>query len=555
MSWGYENASQRKTYVGVVFDKGEKTVKKNLLETLPAAWADLHRDGYIHIHDLDAYGLTYNCLTFNILNRFPYSAFEGMSDSRKILCVFEYYKSIISKIGNEQSGGMAFANFDCETAEILGRLGIAGTEADRRLIADQIYGFISWVNDCHERMGEVAYYVTLNLGLADSDFARFICHTVLDEFEKSPVRTIKPNIVFKVKEGINRNPGDPDRFLLDEALRCTIKKMIPTYMLCDCESDRDFDPKELSVMGCRTRVVTDLYGKNTGIGRGNIDNITINLPRLAFESRDMADFKERWLGVAATVKDILLDRYRKVSQMRFADFPTNYSRDLWLVDFSSAENLEEIFKHGTLSIGFIGLSEAMEILTGKKYYSDEETYDAAVDFVRFMREYTDSLKNEYRLNFSLLGTSGEFISGRFPEIDRKTYSHGVLEKEYYTNSFHVDVDSGLSAVEKIRTEGVFHNFCNGGCITYVELRSAPIGNSEALEELISAGTEAGVHYLGINYPLDVCNSCDERGVFDVCPNCGGTDITRIRRVSGYLEILDYFTAGKKAEVKNRRNNG
>lgn len=554
MSWGFENASQRKTYVGVVFDKGEKLVKKNILESLPEEWSDLHNNGYIHIHDLDAYGLTYNCLTFNILNKFPYSSFDGMSDSRKILNVFEYYKSTISKIGNEQSGGMAFANFDNETATIFKNLNIHQNDLNNQLIADQINSFITWINDSHERMGEVAYYVTLNLGLAENDFAKFICYTVLDEFEKSSVRTIKPNIVFKVKIGINYNQQDENRYLFDKAINCTIKKMIPTYMLCDCESNKNFDPHELAIMGCRTKVVADLYGKNTTIGRGNIDNITINLPRLAFESKDMTEFKNKWLEVADKVKDILLDRYKKVSQMSVTDFPTNLSRDLWLVDFSKADNIEEIFKHGTLAIGFIGLSEAIEILTGKKYYLDNLNYDLAVNFVKFMRHYVDSLRDTYQLNFSLLATSGEYISGRFPEIDSKIYSHKVLEKEYYTNSFHIDVDSNLPAIEKIQKEGIFHNYCNGGCITYVELKSAPIGNSEAIEELIDTAIKSGVHYFGINYPLDICNDCGEKGVFDKCVNCGSNNITRIRRVSGYLEILDYFVSGKKAEVRNRRCN-
>ncbi|MDD4849001.1 MAG: anaerobic ribonucleoside-triphosphate reductase, partial [Bacteroidales bacterium] len=151
-------------------------------------------------------------------------------------------------------------------------------------------------------------------------------------------------------------------------------------------------------------------------------------------------------------------------------------------------------------------------------------------------------------------TSGEYISGRFPSIDKTIYTHKVLDKDFYTNSFHVDVDSGLSAFDKIKTEGYFHSLCNGGCISYVELQSAPIGNSEAILELIDYAEKCGVHYLGINFPLDICNNCGAQGVFDKCSECGSEKITRIRRVSGYLEILDYFTAGKKAEVKSRRKN-
>lgn len=553
--WGYENASQRKTYVGVVFDRGEKLVKKELLDDMPKQWADLHRKGYIHIHDLDAYGLTYNCLTFNLLNKFPYEDFEGLSDTRKIIKLFDYYKDIIVKIGNEQSEGMAFANFDCDTATILSHLSVSPSSIKMELIKDEINSFICWCNASHERMGEVSYYVTLNIGLADNNFARIICEAAIDEFSNSSARTIKPNIVFKVKKGINSSCGDANYYLFEKSTLCTAKKMIPTYMLCDCESDKEFNPKNLAVMGCRSRVVADLFGEPSTIGRGNIDNITINLSRIAFESNGNTEtFKSRWVEIADIVKDMLIDRYNKLLQLSVTDFPTNLARDLWCVDFSSAKSLEEIFKHGTLSIGFIGLSEAVEILTGSKYFLSESGYKLAKGIVKSMREYVDNLRYTCLLNFSLLATSGEFISGRFPEIDKKTYIHKVLEKGFYTNSFHVDVDSKLSAFEKIEKEGYFHGLCNGGCISYVELKSAPLGNSEAIMELLTVAEKAGVHYMGFNFPLDICNDCGEQGVFDKCENCGSSSITRIRRVSGYLEIFDFFTSGKKAEVAHRKEN-
>lgn len=171
-----------------------------------------------------------------------------------------------------------------------------------------------------------------------------------------------------------------------------------------------------------------------------------------------------------------------------------------------------------------------------------------------MRGFTDSLTKEHHLNFSLLATSGELISGRFVELDKKLFSHPVMEKGFYTNSFHVGVDSGLSAAEKLAVEGPFHTLSNGGSISYVELSEAPLGNAEGLGELVSLAEKSGVRYMGFNFPKDVCKKCGASGVFDECPVCKGTDITRIRRVSGYLEILDGFTGGKMAEVKNRREN-
>ena len=432
-------------------------------------------------------------------------------------------------------------------------------EKNKEIIKDSIYNFIIWCNDCHTRMGQVSYYVSLNIGLGLEEDERFIAYTVIDEFEHSPIDVYKPNIIFKVKNGINFEQDTPNYDLLVKALTCTSKKMIPTYLVCNSKTNEEFDPYKLAIMGCRTRVVKDLFGSDTSIGRGNIDNISINLPRLALESMNdnnpIKAFYNRWDKVAETVKDILLDRYYKLMKKDPIDFKLNYERNLWCVDFDSAKNLEEIFKHGTLSIGFIGLSEAMEVLTGKRYYLDDETYKEAISFVVHMREYCDSLIKKYNLNFSLLATSGELISGRFLEIDKKIYSHKIFDKGFYTNSFHVNVDSHLSAFEKIQKEGVFHSLSNGGCISYVELGDAPLGNYEALYELLETAVNSGTSYLGFNFPLDICKDCNCQGVFnDVCPNCNGKNILRIRRVSGYLEILDYFTSGKKNETLTRQRN-
>lgn len=561
-----ENAANRLSYVGHVYGVGEKTIKSNILESLPKEWARLHNEGYIHIHDLDAYGLTYNCLTFDFDN-IDLSSIDDVTEQGRIIGLFSSLKLLIEDYGNEQSGGMAFANFDNDIDSMLITLNVSDNELNRTILRSCIRSFIKFCNDNHTRMGLVSYYVTLNIGLAKTERARFIASSVIEEFETLGDMVYKPNIVFKVHEGVNRNEGDPNYSIYRKALLCTAKKMIPTYLLCDCEGDKRVNPELLSVMGCRTRVVDDLYGHKGAIGRGNIDNISINLPRLALEidrehrsssfEDKMETFRKRWRDVAGVVKDILIDRYQKVIGQSLDDFPINRRFNLWKTRFDKAENLEEIFKHGTLSIGFIGLSEAMEILSGKKFYLDPKTCIMAVGFVAYMREYCDFLRSETKLNFSLLATSGELISGRFTEIDKTMFSpeHDIFEKGYYTNSFHIDVDSDLPAKKKIQIEGVFHPYCNGGSITYVELGEIPLGNDEGLRELVETAVESGVRYLGFNFHKDICEECGSSGVFDVCPVCGSKKITRIRRVSGYLEILDGFTKGKKAEEKNRRRNG
>lgn len=558
-----DNAANRTSYVGYVYNVGEKTFKNEILNSLKPEWSKLHKEGYIHIHDLDAYGLTYNCLTFDLIRKFPYEEFNNLSDSRKILRLFEFIKDLFTKLGNEQSGGMAFANFDNEIAEILEKLNIK-YENYKELISDSISELILWCNGNHSRMGQTSYYVTLNIGLAKNESARFIAKTLIDNFLNLGDLVFKPNIVFKVHDGVNLKKDDPNYDLLQLALTCTAKKMIPTYLLCDCKCDKEYNPENLSIMGCRTRVVSDLFGEDSVMGRGNIANISINLPRLALEveqkyfglniDEKMDKLMNAWDEIASITKDILLDRYYKTCKRDADDFPTNSSYHLWCEDFKG--NLEEVFKHGTLSLGFIGLSEAIEVITKEKYYSGIDNYIRTLGFVKHMRDYCDFLKNQYHLNFSLLATSGELISGRFIDFDKKLFKPDVdiFSKGYYTNSFHIDVDSRLPGYKKIQLEGLFHELCNGGCITYIELGEAPLNNVEGLEEYINIAIKAGVHYLGFNYPKDVCNDCGFTGVFDDCPHCKSKNITRIRRVSGYLEILDGFTKGKKAEEKNRRSN-
>ena len=557
-----ENAADRYSYIGEIYSIGASVRKNKILQELKPEWRALHENGYIHIHDLDAYGLTYNCLTFNLLEDFPYKKFERYASERKIVAYYDYLKNLFADIGNEQSGGMALANYDNDTAKIFFALQI-DIAANERLIRACTADLIEWCNNTHTRMGQTSYYITLNVGLAETEAAKKIAYILLDEFERSGDLIFKPNIVFKVHDGINAKKGDKNYDLFQKALLCTAKKMIPTYLLCDCSCNKGVAPDILAVMGCRTRVVANIYGEDTPIGRGNIDNISINLPRLALETvreNSMANaellvqlFTKKWDEVAKKTKDILLDRFEKVCERSAADFPINGRHHLWIRDF---DDVREVMKNGTLSIGFIGLSEAMEVLTGRRFYEDADVFVYALGFVKHMRSYCDFLREEYKLNFSLLATSGELISGRFVDIDKTLFENkdGIFDQGFYTNSFHINVDGDVPAYRKIQLEGMFHELCNGGCISYVELKEAPIGNDEGLRELIEIAVKAGTHYLGFNFPRDVCNKCGTSGVFDQCPFCGSKDITRIRRVSGYLEVLDGFTKGKKNEVKRRREN-
>lgn len=560
----HDNAAQRKTYVGYVYEIGTNKIIEDILNEIDPKYSQLHKEGKIHIHDLEAYGQTYNCLQMDVLQGFPYERLKHFSDFRKINEIFNHYRDLIVKLGNEQSGGIGFPNFDDELAVLFERLNIPVNDENLQVLNDSIESFIFWINDARERCGQVTYYVSLNLGISTKKVGRFTTRSIIEYFKDTSLDVIKPNLIFKIKKRVNYLPEDPNYDLFCLAVESTCKKMIPTYLLFDSMPNKIYDPYDVGIMGCRTRVVANLFGEPRSIGRANIDYATINLPRIALEiDRDHQDmslnnkfdlFKENWTKTAVLVKEILIDRYHRLLKLEPSDFPSNFQFNLWIKDFKTTDSLEEIFKDGTLSVGFIGLSEAVEVLSGEKYYSSEENHARALDIVKHMKEVIDGFIDKDELNFTLLASSGEFISGRFPEIDKHYFDHKVIDKEFYTNSFHVDVDSDLHPIQKIQLEGPFHIYATGGCISYVEFSSATLNNKKAVMEIIETGINNGVNYLGINFPLDKCRGCGEQGTFDDCPNCGSNDIFRIRRVSGYLEELDFFTPGKKAETTQRRPN-
>lgn len=556
------NAAKRSTFVGNIYEQGVEVNKRSIIHNIHPELMKYHVDGYIHIHDLEGYGNTYNCLTCDILANFPYESLRKSSDTKKILQLIEYYKVCIANIANEQSGGIAFANFDSEISTAFKKLDIADNEENLNLLYEGLDCLLYWLNYSLTRYGQECYYVSFNIGLDTSKVGRFVIQSLLSLYKTSQynVSLIRPNIIFKVHNEVNLGVGSPNYDLLQLSLETTAIKMNPTYLLCSSASNQGVDPAKLAIVGCRTKVISNLFGEKTSIGRGNIANISINLPRLALEAKykddkGLEELKRQWSEIVEIVKILLLDRFERTCMINEENYPANRTYQLWNVPFVSKNSLlRDVFKQGTLSIGFIGLSEAFEVLYGDKIYNNSKLQQKSLEFVAYMRDYTDKCTKEEQLNFSLLATSGEGISSRFVDIDRKFFSSKVLDKGYYTNSFHVDVDSFVHPFSKLEIEGPYHSLCNGGAISYVELGSSPQHNSEALFDILYYAHKVGVGYLGYNYPLDICLDCKHAGTFDVCPNCKSSHIKRIRRVSGYLEDLSNFGKGKRLEEQRRQIN-
>lgn len=543
-----DNAAIRINYVSELYQTGVENEKKEILMGLEEKFVRQHEDGTLHIHDLEAYGKVYNCCVPNMVSYLKSQNYCSVTQQGIMFEIFENIKSLIIKLATNQSGGIGFANFDLDVAEILEFLNINYCEKNIEALRDCIKGFIKWINITYTRYCREPYYLTLNIGLAVSDWGRKISALLLFLFESSPIEYNRPNIVFKVNKKINgRDTKNYEIYKM--ALLCTAKRMIPTYLLTDSVVNKKCDPNKLSIMGCRTRVYDNVNGIEGSIGRGNIACVSINLPRIALENSKVEDFYKRLDIVIDEAAAILLHRADKFEKNGNKYLKFVLEQALW-----ETSDITQIKKKGTLSVGFIGLSECVEILTGNRPYQITNSFHLSIEIVKRIRDRIDDYRNNIGLNFSVLASPGELLSNKFSELDSRSYPHIVQKKGFYTNSFHVNVDAGISIYEKIDLEAPFHMLCNGGCITYIELSSAPLQNWEALDDGIMYAENMGISYLGFNFPYDICNVCGNLGTFDICNQCGSNDIKRIRRVSGYLEEMAYFTAGKLAEERNREAN-
>lgn len=544
-----DNAAFRFNFVSEIYQNGVEAAKSNVLDKIYPNDAELHQNGDIHIHDLEGYGKIHNCCMPR-LDKWLHNNIDNYRNDDKgvIIQTFELIKNLIVSLAMCQSGGIGFANFDHDISGCFSEFSVDYNSVNMQLVGVCIDSFLHWINTTYTRNCREPYYVTLNIGIDDSEWGRFIAKELLDCHYNAPNYFMRPNIVFKVKNSINGH-GAINYDLFQLALRNTSKRMVPTYLLLDSKPNEKYDPSNLAIMGCRTRVYQNLNGNEGAIGRANIAVVSINLPRLALRTKDQQLFYTELDSMLNAAKEALL---RKADALRKGG--DEYLGFIMNNGILLAKNVEEMVSMGTLSVGFIGLSECVEVLSGNRVYENAESKTLSLQIMDFIGKKVDGFRKETGMNFTVLGTPAEMLSGRFCEIDKKQYPNGIQEKGFYTNSFHVNVDSRVSIYKKIELEAPFHSICNGGCITYIELESVPLNNTLAIKDIIEYAVEKGVSYLGINFPYDVCVDCGEFGTFDTCPKCGSNNIRRLRRVSGYLEELSHFTMGKQAEEKARRSN-
>ena len=434
--------------------------------------------------------------------------------------------------------------------------------------------FIHNLNTMHSRAGAQTPFSSINYGMDTSPEGRMVMKNVLLTTEdglgngETPIFPIQ---IFRVKEGINYNPGEPNYDLFKLAIRCSAKRLFPNFAFLDAPFNLQYyDPKrpetEIAYMGCRTRVISNVYdpSRQQCNQRGNLSFTSINLPRIAIKAKgDLDAFFDDLDRKMDLCIDQLKDRFEIQCRKHVYNFPFLMGQGVWLDSEKLKWNDEvrEVLKHGTLSVGFIGLAEALVALTGEHHGQSERSQRLGLEIIARMRARMDAESQKTGLNFTLLATPAEGLSGRFVRIDKKKFGiiPGVTDREYYTNSFHIPVYYPISAFDKIRLEAPYHALTNAGHISYVEMDGDPLKNLEAFEKVIRCMKEAGIGYGSVNHPVDRDPCCGYTGIInDECPGCGrhegdgNPNFERIRRITGYLVgTMDRWNNAKTAEEKDR----
>ena len=397
-------------------------------------------------------------------------------------------------------------------------------------------GFVHNLNTMHSRAGAQTPFSSINYGTDCTPEGRMVIRNILLALDAGlghGETCIFPIHIFKVKDGVNYNEGDPNYDLFRLSCKVSAKRLFPNYLFLDSPFNLQYyvpgrPETEVATMGCRTRVMGNVYDPERQISysRGNLSFTSINLPRIALESKgDEKVFYEKLEAMMDLVSQQLLDRFDIQANKHIYNYPFLMGQGVWLDSdkLSIHDDLREVLKHGTLSIGFIGLAETLTALYGKHHGDSEDLQAKGLEIIGFMRDYCDRKSQAMKMNFTLLGTPAEGLSGRFIRMDQKRYGKipGVTDREYYTNSFHIPVWYPISAYDKIRLEAPYHALCNAGHISYVELDGDTAQNVEAFETIVRCMHDCHIGYGSINHPVDRDPVCGYVGIIgDVCPRCG-----------------------------------
>jgi ribonucleoside-triphosphate reductase len=590
----HENANLNgESFSGKMSKFGTESAKWYALNNIiPKHLVQAHKNGRIYIHDLDHYAVgSHNCIFIpftKLLKRGFNTGHGSVRPPKSIRAAMSLVAIIFQAQQNEQFGGVGANMLDYDLAPYVElsykkHLKDANEYVDENLIeeyawkmtVDETYqaaeALIHNLNTMNSRAGGQIPFTSINYGTCTSKWGRLVIKSLLEANIKglgNGETPIFPISIFKVKDGINRKEGDPNYDLFQLAKKSMAHRLYPNIANIDAPInlplyDANNPDTEFATMGCRTRVLSDRFGKNYCSGKGNVSVVTINLvqPAIMSVSGETLFFKEITKNLEYAL-EVLLHRWeiQKNQKTKSGDFL--YGQGIWEdgETLKPDDTVDSVLRHGSFAIGFIGLAECMKALYGKHHGEDELVYAKSVEVIQYLRDFCDKKSDELNLNIALYPTPAEGLSGKFTKIDRKKFGiiEGVTDREYYTNSYHLPVYFKTSAFNKIKKEAPFHNICNGGAISYVELDGNARNNLKAFDRIIEFALSEGMSYVAINHQIDRCTSCRYEGIIgDTCPNCGKTEgdiyISRIRRVTGYLngDYKTTFVSSKIKEVEDR----
>lgn len=578
-----DNANVGNNFSSKLLRIASESNKWHNLSNMPKHLAKAHENGDVYYHDLDSYNLTTNCLhipTREMLENGFNTGYGTINEPRRIETAAELSCILLQSTQNDMFGGQSHPDFDNDMSifvdptrqEIKEELMGYGLEGDKleqvteeklkERVHQAMQGVVYNLNTMHSRAGSQVPFSSINLGIPANHDAALVCEVFLLEYEKGlgkGEQPIFPNIIFRVKEGVNREKNDPYHYLYELACRVAAKRMNPTFMNIDADFNKEYYDKGYmpATMGCRTYLMKNVNGEPGCKGRGNIAPTTINLPRIGILAKgDIDKFFEIFDARMELAKESLLHRYNVLKHLKVKDLPFVAGQNLMkgAEGLAPDDSIEPILKQGTWGIGFIGLAETLIALTGKHHGESEEARELGVKIITHLRETVDRYCEEYKLNWSAYATPAEGLSGKFIKQDQKVFGKikGVTDKDYYTNSYHVPVYHPISIKSKIDIEAPYHKLCNGGHISYLEVDDCPTG--EAIMDILDyAYKNTNISYLGINFHIRYCKSC---GTYlhsneGACTKCGSTDIQGVSRVTGYLSLDERFGPGKYDEREDR----
>ncbi|NWQ41927.1 anaerobic ribonucleoside triphosphate reductase [Bacillus sp. EB106-08-02-XG196] len=550
-----------------------------------------YMNGYIYIHDLDYYASgTTTCVQIPLAKVLKDGFDTGhghMREPNSIMSAMALTSIIFQSNQNQQHGGQAMSNFDFDLAPYIYKtyeknvqllesvqagcdLEEKAWELTDRDVYQACEAFIHNSNSMHSRGGGQVPFISINYGLDTSKEGRMLVKNMLLATQKglgNGETPIFPIQIFKVKDGINLKQSDVNYDMFRLSLETTAKRLFPNYVFVDAPFNLQYykeeDPEtHIATMGCRTRVLANVNGKSTPVGRGNLSFTSINLPLIALEADNVEEFFKKLDHYVDLTSQQLYERLLYQSTKTPANFKFLYGQQIWRnsEELYKDSSLKEVLRQGTLSVGYVGLAEALVALIGKHHGESDEAQNLGLKIVSFMKEKMDLLTEKTKLNYTLLATPAESYAGKALKIARKKHGviKGVTDKEWFTNSNHVPVEYKINAINKIKKEAPYHALTNAGHITYVELAEDASKNIDALETYVVAMKENGIGYGSFNVPVDRCLQCGYNGViYNECPKCNNhDDIERIRRITGYLVgSMEKWNSSKRKEEMNRVKHG